>query len=738
MAAVSTGTGSPGLIKPILSVGVLERVRGVILMERVTKQLVCSVFVFGVMGGGAFAQVIHVDPGATGAQDGSTWCTAFRNLQAGLDAATPGTTIVVANGTYLPETGGLTDPREATFALASGVTLQGGYAGCGAADSAARDFVATASILSGDLIGNDDPAFVNRGDNCYHVVTAYLVDDTAVLDGFTVRGGQADGPNFGATPESKDQGSGINVYDSTPHVKNCTVMDCYSLNHGAFNDHGGATLTDCTISDNYSGNVAAGLYMHFNMDTTVVGCTFRDNTTEGKGGGAYNKGNTTSTFLNCLFEGNTALSGGGMYCDNDSNPTLTNCTFTANTAIGDATSSGGGMYNNGGSSPTLDGCTFSGNSAATKGGGMYNDNNAAPTLSNSSFTSNTATLGAGMYNFISTAPTLSDCTFDGNSASGRGGAMYNQGTNPPGLTRPKMTRCNFVGNLATTPFGEGGAIYSSVNAAPDIKDCRFIDNRSTVAGGAMATYAPGSGPPYFMTNCTFIGNVCTLGRGGAMHIAITGVFQLDNCVLSGNSAPLGGAMSIHNTNAILTNCSLSNNEASSTGGALWIASSANVTVTNSILWGNRVLDTGATDESAQIQRDDGTVDVTFSCIEGLGPIFAGEGNIGVDPGFANADGVDGVIGTEDDNLRLAANSPCINTGTNAVLVTQLDLDGGVRINNDTVDMGAYESPFVAPIPTVSQWGVVAMVLLLLTAATVLLRGETIAESLRRSPRSANR
>ena len=738
MTPVRDGYGVTRVDQERPYLGVPECVLGVEMMTRLTKRCVCSVvMVLGSTDGGAFAQVVHVDASATGANDGSSWCDAFQTLQAGLGIATPGTTIRVANGTYVPDANGLTDPRDATFALRSGVTLEGGYAGCGASEPEARDFVASASILNGDLNGNDEPAFVNRGDNSYHVVTAYLVDDTAVIDGFTIRGGQADGPNFGPSPDSKDQGSGINVYDSTPRLENCTITDCYSANHGAVNDHGGATLINCTISNNHSGNIAGGLYMHFDIDTTAVGCTFRDNTTEGKGGGVYNKGNTTSTFLNCVFEGNTALFGGGMYCDNDSNPTLTNCTFAGNSAQGDATSSGGGLYNNGGSSPTLDGCIFANNTAETKGGGMYNHNNSSPALTNSSFTNNTALLGAGMYNFIDTAPTLTNCVFEGNSASGRGGAMYNTGTNPPGLTRPKITGCTFIGNLAISPIGEGGAIYSSVNASPDLTDCRFIGNRATVAGGAMATYAPGSDPPFLMTNCTFIGNACAGGRGGAMHCAITGVFQLDNCLLSGNSAALGGAMSIFNTNAILTNCSFSGNEALSKGGALWIGNSANITVTNSILWGNRVVDTGATDESAQIQLDDGTVDATFSCLEGLGTLFAGEGNIGTDPRFADAVGADGIVGTDDDDVRLTTDSPCINTGNNAVIVTQVDLDGGVRINNDTVDMGAYESPFVAPIPTVSQWGIVVMVLLFLAAATLLLGG-TRADALTRSRLGANR
>lgn len=675
---------------------------------------------------GSFAQVIHVDADATGAEDGSSWCDAFRDLQAGFDGAAPGTTILVANGIYLPDVAGLANPREATFALVSGVTLEGGYAGCGAPEPASRDIAANETILSGDLNGDDEPDFVNRDDNCYHVVITHDVDELTVLDGVTIRGGRADGPNFGPSIDSQDQGAGVNNYHGHPRLIGCTLVDNYASNHGAFNDHGGATLIDCSFRDNFSGGVAGGLYMHFGMDTTVTRCTFYNNTTAGLGGGAYHVGSATATFIDCVFSGNLALFGGGMYCDNDSNPTLTRCTFTGNSAQGDDMSRGGGLYNNGGSSPTLSTCLFSNNTATHKGGAVYNHNNSSPVLSHCSFVGNSAAFGGAMYNFLDTAPLLTHCTFEANSVSGAGGAMYNRGSNPA-FTRPTMVGCSFVGNLATSSIGEGGAIYSSTNAAPNLTDCLFVNNRSRVAGGAMASYAPGPGLSYLMTRCTFIGNVCTGGRGGAMQCTNTGVYELNNCVLSGNSAVDGGAMSIFNTNVILTNCTVSRNDAQVRGGGLWISSLANVTITNSILWANSVVDTGATDEPAQIQLDSGTVSANFSCIEGLTQLFAGEGNIGDDPRFADTDGLDGTVETADDNLRLMDASPCIDGGDNSVTTESTDLDGNPRIvdgdgdSTAVVDMGAYEFQRAgAPIPTASEWGIIVMILLTLTAGTLIL------------------
>ena len=69
-----------------------------------------------------------------------------------------------------------------------------------------------------------------------------------------------------------------------------------------------------------------------------------------------------------------------------------------------------------------------------------------------------------------------------------------------------------------------------------------------------------------------------------------------------------------------------------------------------------------------------------------------------DPSFVDADGPDDGIGTQDDNIRLLAGSPCIDTADNSAVPAGIltDLDGNDRIwDGDgnppaTVDMGAYE------------------------------------------------
>ncbi|MEE9296536.1 MAG: DUF4215 domain-containing protein [Phycisphaerae bacterium] len=133
---------------------------------------------------------------------------------------------------------------------------------------------------------------------------------------------------------------------------------------------------------------------------------------------------------------------------------------------------------------------------------------------------------------------------------------------------------------------------------------------------------------------------------------------------------------MHNFNApaTLINCTFSQNWAGNLVGGL-IADMQQLTATNCVLWGNS--DSTGTGESAQFGVFSGApVLLNYSCIQGLTGGLSGVGNIGEDPLFRDADGADDIIGTEDDDLRLTAVSPCVDAADNtAVPVDTLDLDG---------------------------------------------------------------
>ena len=181
---------------------------------------------FACLGPPAAGQSIrYVDDDASTNGDGLSWDTAYKYLQDALFEAEgdPTTTrIRVAGGTYWPdlgEGGQVTEgDRGATFQLSDGLELNGGYRGCPEGDCLGgdpdeRDIALYETILSGDLNGDDQPDWVNRGDNSYHVVTGNGTDNTAVLDGFTIAGGNATGPF------PRNSGGGMISVSGSPAVR---------------------------------------------------------------------------------------------------------------------------------------------------------------------------------------------------------------------------------------------------------------------------------------------------------------------------------------------------------------------------------------------------------------------------------------------------------------------------------------------------------------------------------------
>ena len=287
----------------------------------------------------AGSTVCFVDDDAPAGGDGTAWATAFATLDAALDAAAqPGSPIDViriGGGTYLPPRppGKEANAREATFELVSGVSIEGGYTGLAGGDPDQRDLAAHPTVLSGDLGGNDGPAFANRDDNAYQVVTAFDLDEATIIDGVTIRGGEAFGARLGDVRESQDQGAAIHLWGGSPTFRDVTIDDNRALSHGIVNDHSDAArFESCRFTNGATESHAAGLYCSPTSATTVVDCHFEANRTEGNGGGLYNDGSKLVTCLDSTFADNDAVRGSGVFTSDGSSATITGCTFTSNRA----------------------------------------------------------------------------------------------------------------------------------------------------------------------------------------------------------------------------------------------------------------------------------------------------------------------------------------------------------------------------------------------------------------------
>jgi predicted outer membrane repeat protein len=214
----------------------------------------------------------------------------------------------------------------------------------------------------------------------------------ARVEGFTVRNG------FIIQSVPGGRGAGMFISSSSPTVSNCTFTRNITASHSTSSGGGGSgiwieggspTVSSCT----FSGNIALG----------------GTHTAQGLGGGMTLK-NSSALVTNCTFSGNSAPggsdpfsspggSGGGMFIWNEpeyhgGSPTVSNCTFSGNSVGYNSQSPdptlrrglGAGMYI-ASSNPAVSNCTFSGNSAAVGGGGIYVSGggvfgNSSPAVSN--------------------------------------------------------------------------------------------------------------------------------------------------------------------------------------------------------------------------------------------------------------------------------------------------------------------------------------------------------------------
>lgn len=312
--------------------------------------------------------VFHVDADAKGLNNGSTWADAFTSLQDALAAAVEVDLIRVAAGTYKPDRGKTFSrgDRSAAFQIPAGITLEGGYAGFGHADPQKRDPQLYTTILSGDLAGNDGPSFVNYSENSYHVVAVQNAGASTILDGFTVRGGNADGE------QSDGLGGGIYIEEADPVVRNCIFTKNKARIGGATHIDGSVAFSECDFSAN----------------------------TALSGGAVHNSGG--SVFERCTFGANFAGRGGAV--DDVGNAKLLSCSFIANVSTPATADDGGGaVYTQGRS--TITNCLFNGNSAEAKGGAIwawYPDMR----ITNCTFASNVAPRGPAIvcYSEVGTPP----------------------------------------------------------------------------------------------------------------------------------------------------------------------------------------------------------------------------------------------------------------------------------------------------------------------------------------------
>jgi hypothetical protein len=367
---------------------------------------------------------LHVNAAlATGANDGTSWADAFRgplgvaNALASLEADQTAD-VWIATGTYVPAPPGA--PVTSHFALRSGLALYGGFAGDERSVDE-RDPAANPTILSGDLAGDDVPHVVglwlNETENARQVVRAIACDETARLDGLTIRRGEA----VSTTTVNINRGANVAIEDGSPTIVDCIIEDAVS-------DWGGASYV-------LRGN------------PRFERCVFRGSRGATTGGGMLVEGDAVVVLRDCRFESNIGGQGAGLFAG-----------------------SIGGQAIPGSPSVGVERCAFIENAGlvgAASGIGI-GTSNAHLTVVDSRFLNNT-TVGGGGGAFLSkSSANFIRCDFVGNRADGDGGgALAAFGTEAEGHALVCID-CRFVGN-------NGVAVAAIAPDGDDTPPCRFAN-----------------------------------------------------------------------------------------------------------------------------------------------------------------------------------------------------------------------------------------------------------------------
>jgi hypothetical protein len=320
----------------------------------------------------------------------------------------------------------------------------------------------------------------------------------------------------------------------------------------------------------------------------------------------------------------------------------------------------------------LDGFSITNGFDPNGGGGISCYNFAHPTIINNIITGNRAQYGGGISCYWNCRTVIRNntitnnvgawsggifCCYSGltitnNNISGNMAVAENKGAGGIGLY---SGCCTITGNVITGNVGcQGGGIRCGEASRSQI-DGNYISKNSAVAGGGL--YLNDSSPTVF------------------------------NNTLSHNSAKYGGGWYSAGSTGPFFNNNIINNAASRFGGG-FVCYNGNLSMDNTILWGNS---SPLGPESWIGPVFPSTVSFYYSDVKG-GPsschvepgcgFIWGQGNIDADPVF---------VDPAEGDFHLTWNSPCRDAGKNSFfLVGDSDFEGDPRKSQGTVDIGADE------------------------------------------------
>jgi predicted outer membrane repeat protein len=250
-------------------------------------------------------------------------------IQAGIDAASAGDTVLVACGTYtwVGEGSGV---DSVLIRMKSNITLRSetGIENCTTIDAQQQG----------------------------RVFECVDLNSSTSIEGFTILGG------FSTT-----FGGGMSCENAFLSILNCLFVEnvAVDLGGGLYCDASSPTLRNCTFERNSVLLFWGGGLYCFESSPEMIYCNIIGNTAGSDGGGVFFRVNSSPYLESCFFEANEAVRNGGALYSNYGSPQLLNCTFYENSATD------GGAIHCFYSNAEISSCTFTGNIASNLGGGLF-------------------------------------------------------------------------------------------------------------------------------------------------------------------------------------------------------------------------------------------------------------------------------------------------------------------------------------------------------------------------------
>ncbi len=438
-----------------------------------------SFFVAFFLAASAGAAPVYLKTGATGACDGTSWTDAYTNAAVAIRAAEAGDGLLyVARGVYV-----FTN----TLAIASPLSIYGGFAGASMDETpATRDTAANQTVFSGDVGGDDYWVHVEPNEAAFGVTATSLTSAKVI---------GAAGVNL--PPAFTGD---YDTYRPARIGKNTAYA--LSINSAAVCTLDGLTFA-CFSADRDSNTSRTVAFA--SAGTIVNDCTFIANACQQ--GSLFSSAPTSASdppsVRNCRFLFNWGVSsaqpGGGFYysCAN-SVMTISNCQFVG---VSRTTGARGNCLHVQSGGIRVKDCTFA--RCLMAPGSSFNKNYGGP---------------ANIFSEESSAfAAFHDCVVTNcyTASSADGGIP----TMSPGNGSVKLERCHFAFNRQAVKAVEGkcspmiGNVWSSSNRAMSFEGCTFASNVIVAASvAAQSGYALAIIGNYNVAgdarllNCTFDGN----------------------------------------------------------------------------------------------------------------------------------------------------------------------------------------------------------------------------------------